>query len=228
MELSSQLMSGQFTRKGLVMGKIIDISVPIYSGMPFYPGDPGAEVIPAREIAEGAVANLSLLKLGTHVGTHVDAPRHFLESGETVDNLSMDALVGPVRVLDLSELETSVGREQLEQVGLEGVKRVLLKTSNSTLWSSSEFREDYVSLSGSAADYLVELGIALVGIDYLSIEQFNAEVFHVHHALLGAGIVILEGIDLGQVEAGDYDLVCLPLKVRGADGAPARAILIER
>lgn len=210
------------------MGKVIDISVPIYTGMPFYPGDPGAEITPARQMSEGAIANLSLLKLGTHVGTHIDAPYHFIENGETVDRLSMDALVGPARVIELTGAKSSIDRGQVESAALEGVKRVLLKTSNSALWKQPDFRKDYVSLSSAAADYLVELGVVLIGIDYLSIEQFNSEDFHVHHALLGAGIVILEGIDLSKVEAGDYDLACLPLKVRGGDGAPARAILIDR
>lgn len=196
--------------------------------MPFYPGDPGAEIKPARQISDGAIANLSLLKLGSHSGTHIDAPHHFVDGGKTVDRLSLEALVGPVRVLDLTGVESSIDREQLESSGLEGVTRLLLKTSNSGLWSSADFSEDYVSLSGSAADYLVNLGIVLLGIDYLSIEQFKSEDYHVHHALLGAGVVVLEGIDLGQVEAGDYELVCLPLKIRGGDGAPARAILIDK
>ncbi|MEK6536451.1 MAG: cyclase family protein [Actinomycetota bacterium] len=210
------------------MEKIIDISVPIYTGMPFYPGDPGAEIEPAGQISDGAIANLSLLKLGSHSGTHIDAPHHFVDDGKTVDRLSLEALVGPVRVLDLTGVESSIDRGQLESSGLEGVARLLLKTSNSGLWSSADFSEDYVSLSGPAADYLVNLGIVLLGIDYLSIEQFKSEDYHVHHALLGAGVVVLEGIDLGQVEAGDYELVCLPLKIRGGDGAPARAILIDK
>lgn len=196
--------------------------------MPFYPGDPGAEIKPARQICDGAIANLSLLKLGSHSGTHIDAPHHFFDGGKTVDRLSLETLVGPVRVLDLTGIESTIDREQLESSGLEGVTRLLLKTSNSGLWSSPDFSEDYVSLSGPAADYLVNLGIVLLGIDYLSIEQFKSEDYHVHHALLGAGVVVLEGIDLGRVEAGDYELVCLPLKIRGGDGAPARAILIDR
>ena len=132
-----------------------------------------------------------------------------------MDRLSLEALVGPVRVLDLTGVESSIDRGQLESSGLEGVARLLLKPSNSGLWSSADFSEDYVSLSGPAADYLVNLGIVLLGIDYLSIEQFKSEDYHVHHALLGAGVVVLEGIDLGQVEAGDYELVCLPLKIQG-------------
>ncbi|MHB9112700.1 MAG: cyclase family protein [Thermoleophilia bacterium] len=210
------------------MGKIIDISVPIYSGMPFYPGDPGAEVRPSRLMSEGAVANLSELRLGSHTGTHVDAPNHFEDGGETVDNLPLEVLVGPARVVDITGAGSSISREHLERAKIEGVKRLLVKTNNSALWSGSEFSEDYVSIAEDAAEYLVELGVGLVGIDYLSVERFNSETYRVHHTLLGAGMVLLEGIDLGKVSAGEYELVCLPLKVRGGDGAPARAILIER
>jgi len=208
--------------------KIFDISVPVYSGMPYYPGDPGAEVRPRRLIAKGVVANLSELRLGSHTGTHVDAPRHFKDGMQTVDLLSLETLVGPARVIDLSGVESSITRGHLVEAEIAGVSRLLLKTSISGLWSLPDFTEDYVSLSGAAADYLVELGISLIGIDYLSVERFKSENFHAHHALLGAGIVLLEGVDLGGVNAGDYELVCLPLKIRGGDGAPARAILIER
>ena len=207
---------------------IIDISVPIYSGMPFYPGDPGAEVRPSRLISEGAVANISELRLGSHTGTHVDAPNHFEAGGETVDNLPLEMLVGPARVVDLSGAGASISREHLERAEIEGVKRLLVKTGNSALWSTSEFSKDYVSFAEDAAVYLVELGVGLVGIDYLSVERFKSDTFGVHHTLLGAGVILLEGIDLGLVAAGDYELVCLPLKIRGGDGAPARAILIKR
>ncbi|MHB8793630.1 MAG: cyclase family protein [Thermoleophilia bacterium] len=207
---------------------IIDISVPIYSGMPFYPGDPGAEVLPSRLISEGAVANISELRLGSHVGTHIDAPKHFKDNGETVDNLALEVLVGPARVVDFTGAGSLISRENLEKAEIDGVKRLLLKTGNSALWSSKEFSKDYVSIAEDAAEYLVELGVGLVGIDYLSVERYKSDTFGVHHTLLGAGMVLLEGIDLGKVSAGEYELVCLPLKVRGGDGAPARAILIER
>ncbi|MBI5871231.1 MAG: cyclase family protein [Actinobacteria bacterium] len=210
------------------MGKIIDISVSIYSGMPYYPGDPGAEVHPSRLISEGAVANLSELRLGSHTGTHIDAPNHFDEAGVTVDDLPLEVLVGSARVVDLTEAGPSISREHLERAGVMGVRRLLLKTGNSVLWSRSEFSKDYVSVAEDAAEYLVELGVVLLGIDYLSVEKFNSDTFRVHHTLLGAGVVLLEGIDLGSVAAGDYELVCLPLKIRGGDGAPARAILIEQ
>ena len=209
------------------MRRIIDISVPVYSGMPFYPGDPGAEVRRTRQISVGNVANLSELRLGSHTGTHIDAPRHFEDDMETVDRLALDVLVGPARVVDLTGAGSEITRADLESAGVARTTRLLLKTTNSSLWSSPAFSEDYVALSSDAARYLVDQEIKIVGIDYLSIERFRSEEFAVHHTLLGNGVIVLEGIDLTGVAAGEYDLVCLPLKIRDGDGAPARAILIE-
>ncbi|MHB1390232.1 MAG: cyclase family protein [Thermoleophilia bacterium] len=207
--------------------EIIDISVPVYTGMVFYPGDPGAVVEPVNRIAQGDVANISQLTLGSHTGTHVDAPHHFNNDGATVDHLPLDVLVGPARVVDLSASVDFIQRSELEAAGAGGATRLLLKTANSRLWAQPEFSWEYVSLADDAADYLVEAGVLLVGIDYLSIERYKSEDFHVHHALLGAGMTILEGIDLTGVEPGDYELVCLPLKIMDGDGAPARAVLIR-
>lgn len=208
------------------MKKIFDISVAIYNGMPFYPGDSGAEIKPHFQIASGDPANLSELKLGSHTGTHIDAPRHFMDGGTAVDELPLDVLVGHVRVVDLTAVESSISRQDLEGSDIGGVSRLLVKTTNSGLWKYPDFQKDYISFSPEAADYLVESGIRLVGIDYLSVERFKPDAPRVHHTLLGAGIVVLEGVDLSGVAAGDYDLVCLPLKIRGGDGAPARAVLI--
>lgn len=205
---------------------IIDISVPVFSGMVFYPGDPGAEVTTSRSIAQGDVANITKLCLGSHTGTHIDAPHHFKDGGETVERLSLETLIGPALVMDLGDVERMISRKDLEAAGLESVKRLLLKTRNSRLWELSGFEKDYVSLADDAADYLVEVGIGLVGIDYLSVERFKSDTFHVHHKLLGAGVVLLEGINLEAVTPGNYELICLPLKIRGGDGAPARAVLI--
>lgn len=210
------------------MAEIIDISIPVFTGMVFYPGDPGATVQTVRSIDRGDVANLSELRLGSHCGTHVDAPHHFENDGRTVDRIPLDALVGEARVLDLTGIEGSITRADLEAAGINDATRVLLKTDNSKLWGESVFSPGYVSLSDGAAAQLVEAGVVLVGIDYLSIERFQPETFNVHHTLLGAGVVVLEGIDLAVVEPGGYELVCLPLKVAGGDGAPARAILIDR
>jgi len=205
---------------------MIDITVPIYTGMPFYPGDPGADIRPHLMIAAGDIANISELSLGSHTGTHIDAPAHFENGKATVDELPLDLLVGRARVIDLTGVESSISRDHLEDLKLAGVERLLIKSSNSALMSLPRFDPDYVSLSAKAADFLVRLGVRLVGIDYLSIEQFKSESYPVHHTLLGAGVVVLEGIDLTAAAPGDYELICLPLKLRGGDGAPARAILI--
>lgn len=208
--------------------RIIDISVSIYTGMVFYPGDPGAVIEPVHRIAQGDIANLSELRLGTHTGTHVDAPHHFKGGPETVDHIPMEFLVGSAKVLDLTQAIGLISQKDLEQAGAASTERLLLKTTNSKLWAQPRFTAEYVSLADDAADFLVKLEVKLVGIDYLSIERFKSDDFHVHHALLGAGIVVLEGIDLSEVEPGEYELVCLPLKIRDGDGAPARTILIER
>ncbi|MHB9053440.1 MAG: cyclase family protein [Thermoleophilia bacterium] len=205
---------------------IIDISVPIFSGMAFYPGDPGAEIKPHLQISGGAVANISELKMGSHTGTHIDAPQHFKDGALTVDEIPLEALVGPARVVDMTAAESLISIEEIENAGLKGVSRLLIKTSNSALWGLADFQKEYVSLSREAAAYLVDIGVRLVGIDYLSIERFKSDSHAVHHSLLGSGVIVLEGVDLSNVASGDYELICLPLKIRGGDGAPARAVLI--
>ncbi len=209
------------------MPKIIDISAPIHNGMVVYPGDAGAAVEPFHRIAKGDAANLSELKLGSHTGTHVDAPRHFVEGAEPVDRLPLDVLIGEARVLDLTGVESRVTPADLEQAGVGDAIRILLKTSNSQLWKSTEFSKEYVSLSNESADFLVARGVKLVAIDYLSIERFHPERHYIHETLLGAPVIIVEGVNLSAVKPGDYQLVCLPLKIREGDGAPARAVLIE-
>lgn len=208
--------------------RIIDISVPIYTGMVYYPGDPGAVIEPVRRIAQGDDANILQMQLGSHTGTHVDAPHHFKNGLMTVDNIPLEILIGPVRVVDLSSAETSIHRQDLEDVGVSGAERLIVKTANSRLWPDPEFKADYISLADGAADLLVEEGMKLIGTDYLSIERFKSDDYYVHRRLLEAGVIILEGLDLTAVDAGDYELVCLPLKIMDGDGAPARAVLIDR
>lgn len=210
------------------MGRIIDISVPVYTGMVFYPGDSAVTIALGKQIANGDVANLSNISLGSHTGTHVDAPHHFVDGENTVDNLDLEAMVGPARVLDLTGVSKAITREALVEAGCAGARRVLFKTRNSELWSLDDFSRDFVYLMDDGADYLVEQGVVLAGNDYLSIEHYHSETHYVHETLLKAGTIILEGVDLTGVEPGDYELVCLPLKIRGGDGAPARAVLIER
>lgn len=203
---------------------VIDISLPIHPGMIVYEGDPGVDITPRLEIARGDTANVSLLSLGSHTGTHVDAPAHFIEGGATVEALPLDVLIGPALVAEVG-CERLIGRRDLEPLPLGGHSRLLLKTLNSSLWSRGPFSRDFVALGEDGARYLVERGLRLVGMDYLSIEAFHSPGHPVHRHLLGAGMVIVEGLDLAYVAPGVYELVCLPLPVRGIDGAPCRAVL---
>lgn len=198
--------------------EIFDVSVPLREGMVTYPGDPVVKLAHAASIADGDPVNLTRIDFGLHTGTHVDAPVHFIEGAAGVDSLPLQTLIGPCEVVELPDLSRdSVARTP------EGTERVLFKTPNSELWASDKFAEDFARLDGDAAAVLVERGIRLVGVDYLSVGDEAA-----HHALLEAGVVPVEGLDLRGVEPGSYDFVCLPLRVVGADGAPARAVLIRR
>jgi arylformamidase len=204
------------------MVSFFDVTVPLTRGMPVWPDEPGPELSSLSRIADGDPANVTKLSLGSHTGTHVDAPRHFIEGGATIDKLSLEALCGPARVVHVDDA-VSVKRQHLEPH--RGVARILLQTRNGKLWDKPGFQKDFVYLEPDAADWLVENSVRLVGIDYLSIEQFHSRDYHAHHALLGASVVIIEGLDLRRIEPGDYNLYCLPLKVVAADGAPCRAIL---
>jgi arylformamidase len=199
------------------MAEIIDISVAVRPGMVTYPGDPTVSLERVVSIADGGVCNLSRLDFGVHSGTHVDAPVHFVEGAPAAEALPLDVLIGPARVLDLT------GAATLDAAAFEGLElgeRILLKTRNSDLWALESFSDDHVGLTGSGAEALVAGGVLLVGIDYLTIGDEAA-----HHALLGAGVVVLESLDLRGVEAGEYELICAPLKLVGSDGAPARVLL---
>ncbi len=202
------------------MTEIIDISAPIRPGMVTYPGDPRVTLERVRSIAGGAGYNLSRLDFGVHSGTHVDAPVHFIDGAPAAEALPLDVLIGPARVLDLTAVERL---DAGAFVGVEPAERVLLKTRNSELWELDAFSEDFLALTKDGAEALIAGGVRLVGIDYLSIGDEAA-----HRALLGAGVVAIEGLDLRGIEPGDYDLICAPLKLVGSDGAPARTLLIRR
>ena len=204
--------------------KLIDVSVPLSAGVPTYPGNTPFSLAPVQRIAQGATSNVSELRLGTHVGTHVDAPRHFFDDGPGVDRLPLDLLVGRAQVVEISTRRV-VTAEHFNGIDLHGELRILIKTSNSGLWRSKEFAKDYVFLSEEGARHLVDNGIKLVGVDYLSVEEFKKPGAPVHHVLLSNGVIIIEGLNLEDVEPGHYDLMCLPLRVLDADGAPARVIL---
>jgi arylformamidase len=204
--------------------KLLDVSVPLTPGMPAYPGNPDLELQPVKRIADGASSNLTRIVMGTHTGTHVDAPKHFFDDGGGVDSLALNLLLGRARVVEITR-RGGIGAEDLEAAGLREDLRVLLKTSNSALWNAPGFHDDYTHLTESGARYLVEQGVKLVGIDYLSVEQFKKPGAPAHRALLSAGVVIIEGLNLADADPGMYELYCLPLLIPGADGAPARVVL---
>ncbi len=206
--------------------KIYDISVPLSMDTPVYPGDPQMALEPFLSIQKGDGANVSRLSLSTHSGTHIDAPRHMDDRAATVDQLSLSPLIGRALVVEIGGTKL-IGRKELERLPIKGEDRLLLKTENSLLWNQPGFFDGYACLSEDGADYLIEIGIRLIGIDYLSIESFTGNG-NIHKELLHHGIVILEGLNLSEVPRGTYELICLPLKIRGGDGAPARAILRQR
>jgi arylformamidase len=210
------------------MKKIHDVSVPIRDGGLIYPGNPEIHISLQQSVALGAGANVSSVAFGSHTGTHVDAERHFFEEGGTVDQIPLEVLMGPATVIDFGAAATAITRADLEQHELSGVERVLLRTRNSMyLTQDRAFHSDYTYLAPDGAEYLVELGVRLVGIDYLSIEQFHSGHHRTHLTLLGAKVVIVEGLDLSAVPAGKYNFYCLPIKLAGCDGAPARAVLVS-
>jgi arylformamidase len=208
------------------MPTIYDISLPIISGGLIYPGNPEVVITPQQEISKGAGANVSVLSFGSHTATHVDAPKHFFNEGAGVDGLSLDALMGPAMVLAVNDLVMAVGEEELRRHEIAGHTRVLIKTRNSSFIRERDFHRDYTYLAPDGAAYLVSLGVRLVGVDYLSVEQFHSGHHRTHRALLERGIVIVEGLDLSVPAAGPYELRVLPLLIPGLDGAPARAVLI--
>lgn len=199
-----------------------DVSIPIHPGMVIYHDNPGVEIERASSIPEGATANVSRITMGLHTGTHIDGPLHFFDDGAGADSLPLQAMVGPALVIELPD----IGAGPIDEAALRaaeipaGTERLILKTPNSELWDRAEFTRDFVRLDGSGAGYVLELGLRLIGIDYLSIGDPDA-----HRALLGAGVVALEGLDLRGIEPGRYELLCLPIRVIDTDGAPARVVL---
>ena len=206
---------------------MIDVTVPLSPQLPVWPGDPAFQLEFVRRIDDGGRCNLSRLSLGSHAGTHVDAPFHFVASGATVDDLPLEILIGKARVVSVP-VRDAVTREHLEALDLRDDIRLLIKTRNSGALRQPAFLEDYVYLTADAAMYLAQAGLKLVGIDYLSIDPHPTADHPAHHTLLEAGVVVVEGLDLSQVEPGEYEMMCLPLRVAGADGAPARVVLKPR
>jgi arylformamidase len=209
--------------------KIYDISVTVTPSLPVWPGDPQIVLERVSKMEEGEHNNISRIAAGVHIGTHVDAPYHFIADGKTIEQLSLDALIGPAQVVELPGEVQLIGAKDLEAAGIApGMKRLLLKTRNSRYWSqpTHEFHTDFVGVDASGADYLVSRGIRLVGIDYLSIAPYHHSK-PTHEILLKASVVIVEGLDLSRAQPGEYTLYCLPVKLAGSDGAPARAVLVK-
>ena len=204
--------------------KIIDVSVPLDSNLPTYPGNTPFALEPVARIKNGDSSNLSGLRMSAHAGTHVDAPRHFFDDAAGVEALPLELLIGRARVIEVLSRK-GVGAAELAAIDLSEDVRVLIKTYNSRLWGSAEFHADYVGVTESGARLLVDRGVKVVGVDYLSVEAFKTPGAPAHHVLLGGGAIVIEGLNLRDVEPGVYELVCLPLRVVGCDGAPARAIL---
>jgi arylformamidase len=203
----------------------VDISVPVRNGMVHWPGDPDFHIERATDQEKGDVATVSRMALGVHTGTHMDAPLHFIRHAASIDTMPLDATVGRARVIGIRDRK-SIGREELVSHGISAGERILFKTANSEhSWDSDRFDEEFVFISRDGARYLAECGVRAVGVDYLSVGGYREDGVETHEALLGAGIWIIEGLNLKGIEPGEYELVCLPLRLIGAEGAPARAIL---
>lgn len=205
---------------------IYDITVPIRAGMPIYEGDPTLSIEPWSAMANGDSANVSFLHFGAHTGTHVDAPAHFIEGAGKIDSLPLDVLIGPARVIRVPDDRMEVDPEFLNECDLTNVTRLLFHTRNSSFWNEG-FRKDFTHVLPEAADLLVARGVKLVGNDYLSVEKFHSGHHRTHLTFLRNGVVIVEGLNLSNVPAGDYELICLPIKIAdgAGDGAPARVVL---
>ncbi len=205
---------------------IYDVTVPIRAGMPIYEGDPGVNVEAWSALARGDSANVSFLHFGAHTGTHVDAPAHFIEGARKIDALSLKVLIGPARVVRVPDEVNEIDSDFLAGCDLNSVERVLFHTRNSGFWDEG-FRKDFTHLLPDAAQTLIDRGIKLVGTDYLSIEKFHSGGHRTHLALLSQNVIIVEGLNLSEVPIGDYELICLPLRIAdgAGDGAPARVVL---
>jgi len=202
----------------------IDISLPLHDGMVHWPGDAPFERVKTLALADGDACNLSEIRCSAHTGTHMDAPLHFLQNGGSIDSLPLDATVGLARVIEIRDPRL-IRIEELEAHHPRLGDRLLFKTANSRLWSTPEFQNDYVSIPPETARFLAGIGVRTVGVDYLSVGHGEGGGAATHRILLEAGIWIVEGLNLAAVAPGEYELICLPLKIAGGDGAPARAIL---
>jgi arylformamidase len=208
--------------------ELIDITVGIRNDMLVWPGDEAVKIGWENRIADGDPSNVSSIHIGAHVGTHIDMPLHFIDGAASLDDLDLSLMIGPVSVVEVPEEKRSIDADYLENLGLENVTRLLFKTANSKMWDnpSLSFVTDYVALEGDAAQWLVDHGCRLVGIDYLSIASYDDSITP-HEILLSNNVIIIETLDLREVQPGDYELICLPLKLISREAAPCRAILLR-
>jgi arylformamidase len=205
---------------------IYDVSVPITNSMPVWPSDPHVQLTPKSHLSrdQSHTVRLTSIEMGSHTGTHLDAPWHFVPEGRKLNEIPLETLVGPATVFAIHN-PTSIGKSDVENLPLKGVERVLFKTENSKHWGDGKFLEDFVYLEPEAAQILVNRGVRLVGIDYLSIDKFRSEKHPSHFVLLEKNVVIIEGLNLSRVTPGPYRMTALPLNLQDADGAPTRVIL---
>ena len=207
---------------------IYDISLTISNDLPVWPGDTPVALVRNKDMRQGELYTLTQLTSTVHVGTHLDAPMHFLRDGSGVDQIDLNKLIGPCRVIDLSTA-TSIDAAALEQANIPAAtRRLLIRTGNSEYWARPDnvFHTDFVAIAPSGAEWMVQHGLQLVGVDYLSVGAFAGGI-PTHEILLGNGVVPVEGLDLSRIEPGEYQLICLPLKIKDCDGAPVRAVLIK-
>lgn len=210
------------------MAEWIDVSVPLRDGMVHWPNDPPVRIHRHLDLARGDTCNLTVLSMSAHSGTHMDAPLHFLARTAGIDRMPVEAGIGPARVIGIRD-RTAIQVPALREQTIRRGERVLFRTRNSRRgWSTHTFLEDFVHLTWEAADYLARRGVQTVGIDYLSVAGFHDDTVATHRALLEAGVWIIEGLDLSRVRPGSYDMICVPMKIAGGDGAPARAFLRPR
>jgi arylformamidase len=203
--------------------KLIDVTVPLDAKLPTYPGNTPFTLEATQRMAQGATSNVSAVHMSVHAGTHVDAPRHFFDDARGADALPLDMLLGRTRVVDVTSRR--IEAIDLEPFDLSEDVRVLIKTHNSRLWGDPQFHADFVGVAESGARYLVDHGVKVVGVDDLSVEIYKAPGKPAHNLLLGNGVIVIEGLQLRDVDPGVYDMFCLPLKIVGSDGAPARVVL---
>jgi arylformamidase len=204
--------------------KLIDVSVPLDPSLPNYPGNTPFSLEAIKRISRGESSNVSSVHMSAHAGTHVDAPRHFFDGAAGVDLLPLEMLIGRVRVIEIHSRK-GIGPDELSDSDVSEDVRVLIKTSNSRLWGSPEFNREYVGVTEAGAKHLIGHGIKVLGVDYLSVEPFKQPGAPAHHVLLGGGTIVIEGLNLRDVDPGVYEMFCLPLRIVGADGAPARVVL---